>query len=322
MDATSERTSDIPWSLGGWRREVLSRLEELLFEWTRLRQMYAGDDNFDRIRHSIEEVHGLAMAKHSMRTQLSGHDMEDAQRRVRLLESRIKEFAPDGELAEKALELCVIAQNYLPSTDKRLIDLNRKVASGSVKAVDRPLIRSLRRAVMSATDQQAKQIRNLRNVLLLSTFLLALLAGIVLFVGTAYPGAISICVDFIEVGGSRTVCPSGWGPQFGPTRGEIALAALFGLIGAALAGARTLSAAQHLQNPDSLLTVQVLLKVPLGMITAVVGLVIVASGKVPGVGVLEDSSDLLFLAVVFGYAQQTLTGIIDRRANELNRVRA
>ena len=61
-------------------------------------------------------------------------------------------------------------------------------------------------------------------------------------------------------------------------------------------------------------TVQ-LLKATAGSTTAVIGVVFLGAGIVPNVGQLPGQAAILAYAIVFGYAQQLVTGIVDKRAD-------
>jgi hypothetical protein len=58
-----------------------------------------------------------------------------------------------------------------------------------------------------------------------------------------------------------------------------------------------------------------LLKLPAGALTAVVGLLLMRGGFVPGLSALDTSAQIIAWAVLFGYAQQLLTQLVDRQAN-------
>ncbi len=59
------------------------------------------------------------------------------------------------------------------------------------------------------------------------------------------------------------------------------------------------------------------LKVPLSGLTAVVGILFMTGGFVPGLSDLDSQGQILAYAVVFGYAQQLLTQVVDDRAQSV-----
>ncbi len=57
------------------------------------------------------------------------------------------------------------------------------------------------------------------------------------------------------------------------------------------------------------------LKLPTGAVTAVLGLVLMRGGFVPGLSALDSSAQILAWAAIFGYAQQLFTRLVDQQAH-------
>ena len=70
-------------------------------------------------------------------------------------------------------------------------------------------------------------------------------------------------------------------------------------------------------TPYNLANALALLKVPCGALTAVGALLLIGGRAIPGLTALDSQEQILAYALVFGYAQQLLTGLIDRRALDL-----
>ena len=60
-----------------------------------------------------------------------------------------------------------------------------------------------------------------------------------------------------------------------------------------------------------------LLKIPTGALAAVVGMTLVAGDFVPGFSAIDKQPQILAYSLLFGFAQQLFTGILDRRAKTL-----
>jgi hypothetical protein len=60
-----------------------------------------------------------------------------------------------------------------------------------------------------------------------------------------------------------------------------------------------------------------LLKFPAGAFTALAGLIAIGGELVPGFTALDTQPQILAYALLFGYAQQLLTGLIDKHALSL-----
>nr|BFE80240.1 hypothetical protein GCM10020093_028410 [Planobispora longispora] len=95
-----------------------------------------------------------------------------------------------------------------------------------------------------------------------------------------------------------------------------------GLIAAAISAALALKNLRGSSVPFGLPIALALLKLPMGALTALVGLVLMRGEFVPGLSALDSSAQILAWAVLFGYAQQLFTRFVDQRAqNVLDSVR-
>jgi hypothetical protein len=102
-----------------------------------------------------------------------------------------------------------------------------------------------------------------------------------------------------------------------PASGDVTLVALLGMLGGGLSGA---IAIRHLQGSSTPYDVPValsLLKLPSGAISALIGLLFVRGGFVPGLSQLDSQPQILAYAFVFGIAQQLVTRLVDRQAQDI-----
>ena len=70
-------------------------------------------------------------------------------------------------------------------------------------------------------------------------------------------------------------------------------------------------------TPYNVAAALALLKFPAGALTAMGGLIAIGGALVPGLTALDTQPQILAYALLFGYAQQLLTGLIDKRAMDL-----
>jgi hypothetical protein len=106
------------------------------------------------------------------------------------------------------------------------------------------------------------------------------------------------------------------------SRADIATIAGIGLLAASVAGATMLRNIRGTSTPFALPVALAILKLPSGAMTAVLGLLLMRGGFIPGLSALDSSAQILAWAVVFGYAQQLLTRLVDQQAHSvLNAVR-
>ena len=75
-------------------------------------------------------------------------------------------------------------------------------------------------------------------------------------------------------------------------------------------------------EPHGLPVALALLKLPIGALTAVLGLLLMRGELLPGLSALDSSGQIIAWAIVFGYAQQLFTRFVDEQADSvLNEVR-
>ena len=94
---------------------------------------------------------------------------------------------------------------------------------------------------------------------------------------------------------------------------DLLVVELVGLTAAAIAAAaairRIKGSAERFGLPVSLAA----LKLPTGAITAFLGLLLMRGQFVPGLSALDTSAQILACALVFGYAQQLFTRLVDQQ---------
>lgn len=121
------------------------------------------------------------------------------------------------------------------------------------------------------------------------------------------------------ISGLRINCPTGASANQPPNRWDIVLVTFLGMVGASLAAAVTVRGLEVTTSPYDVPLALSLLKLPLGALTAFIGLVAIRGGLVPGLSALDSPAQILAYSVLLGYAQQLVTTFLDRRASNLGR---
>jgi hypothetical protein len=160
-----------------------------------------------------------------------------------------------------------------------------------------------------ATDWLHSRVRVFRNIVLVTTVLLALFVSIVVLWVATHPDTVPLCVTSP---GAR-ICPNG---SRDPASSDVWVVALLGLLGGALAAVVSVRKIKYTSAPYNVAVALALLKFPAGTLTALAGLIAIAGGLVPGLTGLT-APQILAYALMFGYAQQLLTGLIDKQARSL-----
>ena len=177
--------------------------------------------------------------------------------------------------------------------------------------LDRELLRRLTETGYEHSDQLHARLRSFRNIVFQAGAVISLF--MVIFVATVAvnPSWVPLC---FTTAADATVCPTGTGSPSGP---DIIIVALLGLLGGVMAGAVSINKLKGTATPYDVPTALALLKAPFGAMTAVGAIIFIRGGFVPGLSDLDSQVQILAYAFVFGYAQQLLTGLIDKQAQSV-----
>jgi hypothetical protein len=179
------------------------------------------------------------------------------------------------------------------------------------------------------------RLRSFRNVVVVTATLMLLLAIGVAITGLLHPTLIPLCFAPQDAGKVTVVCPTsqsepfvpvGGEPQFGvPMRDidnvveetanpqDLIVVELVGLTAAAIATAAAIRRIKGSAERYGLPVALAALKLPTGAITAFLGLLLMRGQFVPGLSALDTSAQILAWALVFGYAQQLFTRLVDQQ---------
>jgi len=187
----------------------------------------------------------------------------------------------------------------------------------------RAQLRQLMNDTYQVLDGKYAQLRSFRNILLLTAAGVLALVIATLVVVWRNPGWLPMCFA-----GERTTpgqaaavegfaCPTGFGADIGPAVGDVAIVALLGALGGALSAVWAIRGLKGTSTPYDVPVALAVLKVPLGALTAVLAIVLIQGEFVPGLTALDSQGQILAYAVVFGFAQQAFTRLLDQRAQTL-----
>jgi hypothetical protein len=195
------------------------------------------------------------------------------------------------------------------------------------------------RAASSAALREHVRLRSFRNVVVVTAVLMALLAIGVALTGFFRPTLIPLCFAPEESGQAVVVCPTAQSAPFPTTRQsgtspqqpgtqvqdiddatkqtaspqDLIVVELVGLTAAAVATAAAIRSIKGSSERYGLPVALAALKLPTGAITAFLGLLLMRGQFVPGLSALDTSAQILAWALVFGYAQQLFTRLVDRQ---------
>jgi len=240
------------------------------------------------------------------------------------------DILPDPEVGALVPEVCARMAAVLDRNDPRRTEAEKALQSpdpGTVRAA----LKQAMEISYDASDEEYGRLRNFRNIILATAATIAVFIGIILVTVASSPQAIPLCFTPSVTGAttvvqdgngqnqSPQVCPSG--DQQAPAPGDVLIVAGLGAVGGGLGALLAIRNLRGTSTPYGVTMALAVLKVPSGALMAVIGMLLLAGGFVPGLSNLDSQRQILAYALVFGYAQQLITRLADDQAQTiLNRL--
>jgi hypothetical protein len=235
------------------------------------------------------------------------------------------------------------ARRALDTNDLQLIRLEglaKKSESTDLTEDERQTIIACLEGANEQVRRSQSRLLSFRNVIVATASFLLFLVFIIGIVSLNRPTLLPICFVRSASGQVTVACPAEQSQPFIEEReGEPGLGApiaeiddvikgtvspqdillieFVGFIAAALAAGFAIRNVRGGSDPYSIPLALAFLKLPTGALTALLGLVLIRAGLVPGIDSLDSSAEIIAWALVFGYAQQLFTGVVDRQAQSV-----
>jgi hypothetical protein len=326
-----------PFAIAGptdatWREHVLARVGEhrFLMVWLASESPYP-DSIVEPVLQDVEE-HLSAAEKIAergtwrWRFSRSTSVVERAKSHLDAAEADLLRLAPTSYLRGQLPDLEAHVMQWLDIGDPRRVEIERlarRVRDHEPTDADRNALVAAFRATNSEARRATRRLQSFRNLVLVATGILSLLALGMAVLGLASPTTVPMC--FTPPG--EVVCPIGTSSVAGRdvedvlvatvNPWDIALVELIGMIAAAATAALGLRSTRGTSAPFGMPILVGLMKLPTGALTAFIGILLLRAEFIPGFNALESSAQILAWAAVFGAAQQILTRQIDQRAQEV-----
>ena len=241
-----------------------------------------------------------------------GTSIEAAFRRVHQAESELIALYTDPEV-EAEVPGAIARTDLALNRDDPLREAARSLAGMPPGPAKRILLSKIVQVGHEAGDGAHARIRNFRNILFVTTACLAVLIVAFCVVVAAKPEIVPLCFR-PETPRGLVACPTGAGQGRQPTSFDVVVVAVLGLLGGSLAAAVSIRNLRGTATPYDIPIALALLKAPAGALTAVGAIIAIRGEFVPGLSALDSQEQILAYSLLFGYAQQLLTGLIDKRA--------
>ncbi|MGC0327477.1 hypothetical protein RKD23_000467 [Streptomyces sp. SAI-170] len=167
-------------------------------------------------------------------------------------------------------------------------------------------------ALRAAREQHLSgwaRVRALHRSLLVTLVVMTVSACVLAALGALRPEVLSLCFE----SANRTTCPIGDTPR----PGDVAFVELVGLVGGALGVGAALRRYRATSAVSMLPFTCAVLKLPTGALCAFLGLTLMTGDFLPGLGGLDNQSQILAWALIFGFAQELLTRQVDNRVHQV-----
>ena len=230
-----------------------------------------------------------------------------------LHEAEVYLAAADPDLAARLPSLRERVAPTLPENDLRRQALDLLRPDTPPTAADRAVVVDALRAAFDASDEFHAATRALRNKLFVAALVLIVLNTLIGIIGFARPEFLPMCVERVDAPG-KFVCTTGAAT---PRGADVWLTQVMGATGAILATVVLLVRRRPSLSPYILVGYQALIKMLLGAMLAVIGVLVLGAGVGAGLIGLRGQAAVLVAAAVFGYAQQLGTRLLDNYADRL-----
>jgi hypothetical protein len=246
----------------------------------------------------------------------SGSDIEQAWRAIHRAQAALYVIYREPDLVPQAEHVeAVIAE--LPEQAellKAVTNLISQIARPGSSAPTSPThpgttLRGIYERAIDVSDNLQVEARGLRNVMMVAS-------GASFFVIVALGVAHGINREIIELcahtAKGQEVCPLGRSAH--PL--DVFTIELAGMLGGLLSIVIPLATGERIKTPYRVFNQQLVLKLVVGAASALGGVILLVGGVIDTIK-LESTTAILGYAVVLGFAQQIVTGAIDRRADSL-----
>jgi hypothetical protein len=308
-------------SVADWRLAVEARARRVKADLATMDCDAAGEPYQQVALAALEVVdHVLAVSEapgHSFTSWWTGWHIQRAWRALH--DAEVNVAAAGNDLGVRLPALRERVEVHLHGDDLRRRALDQLRPATPPTSADRAVVVDALRGAFDASDDAHWGARALRNKLIVTGAVLALLNVLVGALYALRPGLVPMCVALADGGGQGLVCPSGSGHA---QAADLWLVQLLGVFGATVGAIVWLVRRRPSLSPYVLTGYLALIKVLMGAALAVVGVLALSAGVVRGLANVGSPAALLLWAALLGYSQEAGTRLLDNYADRvMNRAR-
>ena len=287
-----------------WRAHLKVHLDDLDNRLAELRAAPAASaQHVERAATALQRARSAVDTSPTPWSGWTGAHVEQAWPNAHAAEVALLRLTPVDRLKPMLTSTLARSELLLLKRDARVKQLRERAhAAGALNTDDRELAAETLAAAFRASEDEHVRVRSFRNVLLASTFVMMLLAVLVGSIGALSPSAIPLC--------NAPRCLTGGD---GPSGGDVFAIELLGLVAAAITAAIAIRRMRGTSTPYAVPLASQLVKLPIGALTAVGGLLLARGGFFPALNHLSAAEARAY-ALVFGASQQLFMQLVDRQA--------
>jgi hypothetical protein len=288
-----------------WREIALGRIDDANIELKCVPNQ--GNEPFiaDRVADAdsrLEFARDIVQCSPTFRAAWNGVDVERAWVSIHAAEVALIPLSASGKVKARISNILTDAAQVVGPGDQEFTILTDfKDKSGVLTEDDKESIAQTVRTIYAGLTNEYIRVRSFRNILLSATLVLTLMA-----IGFGILGAVRPEISMWTTAQGTS-----------PTRLDLWLVEILGVIGASLVGSVAIRRMQGSSTPYRIPMASLLLKLPTGALTAAAGLMLIRAASNGSIIAPPSTTQLVAYALIFGAAQQTITSLIDTQAQKV-----
>ncbi|MFI6091733.1 hypothetical protein [Streptomyces sp. NPDC051218] len=261
-----------------------------------------------------------SLQESSLWSRTTGGATDRALANVHEAEVALLRIAPQEELRWKGLSVLVQARLHLDPEDLRLRHLEELLLPDGkytpLVAADRELAASALHASYQAEEAERAKVRSFTHIVCAAATAMALIAvgfAVWAFLDKSIGELFCFPENPDKPNSKKEVCPFGTTP----TWRSVWFIEFIGLLSAAVAGAVSLRRVRGSSGPYHVATSLLLLRLPVGALTAVIGIILLSGRFFPGLTALDTPTQIIAWGAAFGILQEIVTRTVDQQGQLL-----
>lgn len=324
------RPADRPEPTNTWRHRVQVRARVLLAE---LDVICNSTEDHDPGAHEpaycqsarklLREAEAFILERSNLVSWWSGKLYEGTLLRLHAAEVEIARLMTPAQAVGRVDSVLALARPLCAGNDPRLLTVQQLTPKKTGDVPDRRLpgaLADLLQAASHVEEERAARSRNFRNRLIRAGAVVLGLLVLALIAAWVVPGSIPVCGQLARPAQTALTSCHRDGASHLPGEalyGDVALVMLFGMLGAALPMTARLQQFGGSWNPYGLPFYQEIVKLPIGALVAVGGLLLIHTNIAPLFKPPSDWNAVVADAVLLGIAQLVFTRAIDQRVSKM-----